>query len=108
MDFYQGDIPQWLEVISKDKVKVTVSDWRGQQIIEVTPKDVVEYYHSQARNITCGMRCLAGHYGDWRPIDNLAKELLELFKVLNKPALEKEAGKYNVTHSHPLKRGAFR
>lgn len=57
--------------------------------LKVTINDVSEYYATQANNIVSGMRSIAGHYGDWRPIDNLAKECLEYFKLINMDGLRK-------------------
>lgn len=92
---YGGSIPSYLNIINKDKIKIRAEQWEGAgaKEITITPKDVVDYYHTEARNITSGVRSLAGFAGDWRMVDGMAKEALEVFKILNKPALDREAKK---------------
>lgn len=55
--------------------------------------DVVEYYRTQARNIVSGCRQIADIVGDWRPIDELAKTCLEIYKVLRNDELKRECRK---------------
>jgi hypothetical protein len=62
----------------------------------ITPKDVVEYYAHEAGNISSGCRTLAGITGDWRPIDELAKQCLSIYKVVKRKDLVKEARKHNM------------
>ena len=50
---------------------------------KITMEDIINYYKYQAPNISSGYRTLAGFGGDWRPIDNLANEVLEWFKFQN-------------------------
>lgn len=50
---------------------------------KITIADVAEYFAHQACNMTSGMRCLAGIYGDWRMIDNIAQDCLDYFKRVN-------------------------
>jgi len=95
-EFYQGDIPEYILEAGKTFIKIRVSDWRGDQDLKVTVKDVVEYYRYEARNISSGCRTLAGYTGDWRPIDSLAKECLEWFKFVNIEALRREGRKYGL------------
>ena len=87
-EFYQGDVPDYVLEAGKSFIKIRVSDWRGEQDLKITPKDVVEYYCNWAGNITSGCRVIAGYAGDWRPIDRLVKECLEWFLFVNIEALK--------------------
>jgi len=95
---YGGSIPSYLNIVNKNKITIRAEQWEGAgaKEITITPKDVVDYYHTEARNITSGARSLAGFAGDWRMVDGMAKEALEVFKILNKPALEREAKKHGM------------
>ncbi len=87
-EFYQGNAPEYILDADNSFIKIRVSDWRGEQDLKITPKDVIEYYRRWADNITSGCRVIAGYAGDWRPIDRLAKECLEWFKLVNIEALK--------------------
>ena len=52
-------------------------------------KDLAVYYAHDAKNIYSGRRTLAGITGDWRPIDQLARECLEWFKFVNPEGLKR-------------------
>ncbi len=82
-EFYQGNVPEYILDADNSFIKIRVSDWRGEQDLKITSKDVAEYYYRWARNITSGCRVIAGYAGDWRPIDRLVKECLEWFKLVN-------------------------
>ena len=69
--------------------------WKDDKHV-VTPKDVIEYYAHEAGNISSGCRTLAGMTGDWRPIDTLAKTCLNIYKVVKRKDLVKEARKHNM------------
>ena len=97
-EFYGWDIADYVLEAGKSFIKIRVSDWRGEQDLKITPKDVAEYYRKWADNITSGCRVIAGYAGDWRPIDKLAKECLEWFKLVNIEALRREGRKYGITH----------
>ncbi len=87
-EFYQGNAPEYILEASKSYIKIRVSDWRGEQDLRITLKDVVEYYCKWADNITSGCRVITGYAGDWRPIDRLVKECLEWFLFVNIEALK--------------------
>ena len=57
----------------------------------VIPADVAKYYATQAPNLGSGMRQLSSITGDWRAIDGLAKECLEIFKLTCPNVLRKES-----------------
>ncbi len=86
-EFYGWDIPDYILEVGKSYIRIRVSDWRGEQDLRITPKDVVEYYCKWASNIYSGCRVIAGYAGDWRLVDRLAKECLEWFKLVNIEAL---------------------
>lgn len=92
---YNGQIPSYLNVVDRNKLRIMASPYEGAEgkWIDITPADVVNYYATDARDITSGARSLAGFGGDWRMIDNMAKESLEVFKVLNRKALDRESKK---------------
>ncbi len=92
-EFYGWDIPDYILRAGKGFIKIRVSDWRGEQDLRITPRNVVEYYYRWARNITSGCRVIAGYAGDWRPIDGLVKECLEWFLFVNIRALRIESRK---------------
>jgi len=96
-EFYGWDIPDYILEAGKRFIKIRVSDWRGEQDLRITLKDVVDYYYHWARNITSGCRVIAGYAGDWRPVDRLVKECLEWFKFINIEALRREGRKYGLT-----------
>ena len=87
-EFYQGNVPEYILGAGNSFIKIRVSDWRGEQDLRITPRNVVEYYYRWAKNITSGCRVIAGYAGDWRPIDRLVKECLEWFDLVNIEALK--------------------
>lgn len=64
---------------------------------KVTIDDVIKYYAHDARNITSGIRTLSKIIGDWRPIDELASQCLEVYKVLSLNRLRRIAKNYGLT-----------
>ncbi len=86
-EFYGWDIPDYVLQAGKSHIRIRVSDWRGDEDLKITPKDVTEYYCKWAGNITSGCRVIAGYAGDWRPVARLAKECLEWFLLVNIEAL---------------------
>ena len=69
-EFYGWDIPDYVLEAGKSYIKARVSDWRGEQDLKITSKDVVSYFYKWPRNITSGCRVIAGYAGDWRPRGN--------------------------------------
>lgn len=72
------------------------ADWKGYKNHNISIADVIYYYYHDARNITSGLRGLGNIKGDWRNIDYLAKECLEVFKVINRTALERTGKKFGM------------
>lgn len=93
-----------IEAISGRRLRVKVDDvLDGHKVIEITMKDVIEYYATQANNISSGMRVIGtlggnrGIAGDWRQIDAIANACLESFKILNIEGLRRDAAKQGLT-----------
>lgn len=63
---------------------------------KVTPEDVVNYYVGQAGNLSSGCRTLADITGDWRQINDLAKECLEIYKIIKRKELELHLHKHGM------------
>lgn len=91
-DFYNNEIPGYIKSAGKTFMTIKI-DGNDEKI---TIKDVIKYYKTQAPNISSGYRSLARFGGDWRPIDNLANEVLEWFKYSNINELRKESIKMNL------------
>lgn len=73
-------------------------DWESPaRVKRIRIPDVIKYYHRDARNISSGMRSIAGIHGDWRMIDYIAVDVLSYFKRANRKGLEREARKYGMS-----------
>jgi len=94
-DFYNGEIPQYICKARKSYITIRFGhDWDNSvKPRKITIDDIIEYYKTEAINISSGMRSIAGFGGDWRFIDNLAKECLEWFKFVNIEVLKRESKK---------------
>jgi len=77
------ELPEYMTENEDGSINVEISDWSGEKTITVAIDDILEYFKTQANNIVSGCRTLAGHSGDWRPIDNLAQECLAYYKETN-------------------------
>jgi len=80
-EFYDFDVPQYLQVITKYRVRITIEDFRGSSKHDVTFKNVIDYF-SNGHGFS-GLRQLGDVSGDWRQIDELARQCIEIFKILN-------------------------
>ncbi len=87
--YWDGEVPEYFKRISKKYIVVLVNDYGGFEEHRITIEDVVKYYATQATNITSGCRTISTVRGDWRNIDYLAKECLEIFKCLNMETLRR-------------------
>jgi len=97
-DLYRdGEIPEYFKRICKEYLVVLVDDYPGSNEQKITIEDVVKYYATQATNITSGCRTISTFSGDWRNIDYLAKECLEIFKVINMETLRRISKKWRLT-----------
>jgi hypothetical protein len=96
-EFYNGEIPQY--IISAGRTFITI---KCQDVLDnslnnkITVAEIIRYYFKDARNISSGCRTLGSLTGDWRGVDNLAKECLEWFKFVNRDGLAKEGKKYGM------------
>ncbi len=97
-ELYDYDTPQYLRILSKNRIQIKAGQWEGSPTnwITITIKDIIKYYHNEAGNITSGIRSLSTFSTDWRMVDGMAKECLEIFKVINIKALEKEGNKFGM------------
>lgn len=88
---FNYETPEYILNVGNNFIVINIGDTISgkPKRLKVTMNDIAQYYLTQANNIVSGMRSLAGHYGDWRPIDYLAKECLEYFKLVNKDGLRK-------------------
>jgi hypothetical protein len=74
----------WIIDAEETVLTVRVEDiFEGSKEVKVTLDAVAEFYYSQARNISSGGRQLAGHFGDWRPMTDLAEFCATFFKEAN-------------------------
>lgn len=87
--------------LSGSAVNVMVQDFSGNvSTHKITIKDVLHYYAYQANNLSSGCRKLGDIVGDWRYIDRIARNLLEIFKIAN---LNKVRSLCNKHFSHIMK-----
>lgn len=93
-----GDVPEYLEIRNKNKIIIKAEEWEGAGIkkVEITPEDIIRYYKTQAGGMS-GVRTLAGFSTDWRMVDNMAKESLEIFKIINPERLRTLAKRQGMT-----------
>ncbi len=98
-EFYQEEIPPYIKGVGKTFIVVNAESGFGEEASprKITISDVLEYYRTQAPNISSGIHSLAGIHGDWRQIDSMAKEMLELFKCINIDGLRKASRKAGLT-----------
>lgn len=97
-EFYNDNIPDYINNIGKTWVSINIEDPLGEyKLVRIHISDIMDYYKNQAPNISSGMRSIAGVYGDWRMIDNLAREIHELFKCINIKECRKEAKRHGLT-----------
>ncbi len=95
--YWDGEVPEYFKRICKEYVVVLISDYSASNEHEITIEDVVRYYATQATNITSGCRTISTVSGDWRNIDYLAKECLEIFKTINIETLRRISKKWGLT-----------
>ena len=78
---------QYIDIIDKDTINIHANDEKHQ----VTIPDVIQYYRIETKSMS-GMRSLGSISGDWRPIDELAGIVLEIFKEINPEGLKAKGG----------------
>jgi len=89
--YYDGP-PEYLRRVTREKIIIKVNGgWEGVDEHIVTMTDVAGYYAYEAGNIVSGCRKLGAIVGDWRPIDRMAKECLEIFKRVNLEGMRRES-----------------
>lgn len=76
----------------KNFLVVKVSDvFDEPTTIRITPTNLAEFYAKEASNLSSGIRTVAGLYGDWRPISQLADLALDWFKNVNVEGMHRAA-----------------
>ena len=92
------EVPEYFKKITREKIVIRAgSDWEGYKDHTITIEDVVAYYATQAGNLLSGCRQLGTIVGDWRNIDYLAKECLQIFKHLNREKLRRISKSWGLT-----------
>ena len=93
-DLYYDGPPEYLRRVTREKVIIRVDGgWEGVDEHIVIIADVAEYYAHEAGNLLSGCRKLGAIVGDWRNIDALAKECLEIFKCVNMEGMRRASRK---------------
>lgn len=95
--YWDGEVPEYFKRICKEHLVVLVNDYGGSEEHKITIDDVTEYYATQATNIISGCRKIGTVSGDWRNINYLAQECLEIFKAMNMEALRRISKKWELT-----------
>lgn len=84
----------FVERAGKSFLIVRTANVFGEPIsLKITLDDVAEFYATQANNLSSGIRSLAGHHGDWRPISELAELALDWFRSVNVEGMRRAARK---------------
>ena len=83
-----GDLPEYIKILSPKVIKVRCSNWESSEWYVFTPEDIKRYYQGEVNSLS-GLRTLGSLSGDWRPINNLAENLKELFIELGSLKLKK-------------------
>ena len=90
------DLPEWVIDSEENSITIAIGDFDDSQSnLKVTIEDVCRYFAQEARSMS-GIRTLAGHSGDWRPIDELAQFCLDYFKGTNIAELRKISRKFGL------------
>ena len=89
---------EFVQRAGKNFLVVKASDVFGEPTtIRITPTNLAEFYATQASNLSSGIRTLAGLYGDWRPISELADLALDWFKTVNVEGMRRAARRVGLT-----------
>jgi len=89
---------EFVQRAGKNFLVVKVSDVFGDPTsVRITPTNLVEFYATQANNLSSGIRTLAYLSGDWRPITELANLALDWFKIVNVEGLRRAAKRAGLT-----------
>ena len=90
----QEQLGEFVERAGKSFLTVRTTTVFGEPTsLKITLDDVAEFYATQARNLSSGVRVLAGLAGDWRGISSLADLALDWFKTVNVEGLRRAARK---------------
>jgi hypothetical protein len=96
-DYVEEDYPG-ITIVNKRRLKLkTAPDWQNpkSKIHNISIKDVVTYFKTQANSMS-GFREIGDIQGDWREIDAIAQDCLEVFKRINIKGLRSEAKRQKI------------
>lgn len=94
----KDELGEFVQKAGKTFLTLDCADVFGDcQRVTVTLDNLVEFFATQANNLTSGCRTLAGLTGDWRPISQLANACLDWFKHVNVQGLRRAARRRNLT-----------
>jgi hypothetical protein len=89
---------EFVQRAGKNFLVVKVSDvFCDPTTIRITPTNLAEFYATEARNLSSGIRTLAGMHGDWRPISELANLALDWFRNVNIEGMRRAAKRAGLT-----------
>lgn len=89
---------EFVQGAGKTFLVVKVSDVFGEPTtIKITPGNLAEFYATEANKLSSGIRTLAGLYGDWRPISDLANLAFDWFKNVNIEGMRRAARRVGLT-----------
>lgn len=81
--------PSYVKDAGKDFIVIVVTDSNGNKDLKITIEDMVRYIKEESDSKS-GARTIAGHLGDWRRIEELANEVFDYFRLVNKEELKEE------------------
>lgn len=94
----KGLLGAFVKRTRKNSLVVKASNVFGEPTtIRITPKNLAEFYATEARNLSSGIRTLAGLSGDWRPISELADLALSWFKQVKVEGMRRAARRVELT-----------
>jgi hypothetical protein len=89
---------EFVQRAGKNFLVVRASDVFGEPTtIKITPRNLADFYSTEANNLSSGIRTLAGLYGDWRPISELADLALDWFRNVNIEGMRRAARRAGLT-----------
>ena len=90
----QEQLGEFVDRAGKSFLTIRTTNVFGEPTtIKITPTNLADFYATQANNLGSGIRTLAGHHGDWRPISELADLALSWFKSVNVEGMRRAARK---------------
>ena len=75
------ELPDYVKVIDKNTLEVTVTDHEGVYKTIITKSDIDEYLKNGVNPLS-GVGRLGGIVGDWQPIQDIVEFLWDIFNDL--------------------------